>query len=261
MVRRDNERAVEMGSRSVLPAIVDLPKARRPRPLGGVGCADRTGDTVLVASPYGTADGAWRPGRSLQLNYAGLLLDEPTTPASVRHIIVLIIANTFWAAGATAQSMSPNRRVRAVSAAQLAGTGRAPAEYGARGRDDARRLSMGGDLRRRGPLRWCPLHALQPEHHDRYRQFVGDVASRAARRRSLAGDLWRRRVAPLRRPIHAVRHARWAVERLHLVPVRRPRRDALDRHRWWRCERVQPGPLHPVHDRRWPAEQSRASHR
>ena len=105
-----------------------------------------------------------------------------TTPAIVRHIIALIIANAFWAAGATAQSMSPNRRVRALSADQLAGTGRAPAEYGARDRDDARRLSMVGDLRRRGPLRWCPLHALQPEHHDRYRQFVCDVASRAARR-------------------------------------------------------------------------------
>ena len=46
-----------------------------------------------------------------------------------------------------------------------------------------------------------------------------------------------------------------------MVPVRRPRRDALDRHRWWRRERVQPGPLHAVHDRPWPAEQSRASHR
>ena len=32
-----------------------------------------------------------------------------TPPAIVRHIIALIIANAFWAAGATAQSMSPNR--------------------------------------------------------------------------------------------------------------------------------------------------------
>jgi len=31
-----------------------------------------------------------------------------TPPAIVRHIIVLIIANTFWAAGATAQPMSRN---------------------------------------------------------------------------------------------------------------------------------------------------------
>ena len=32
-----------------------------------------------------------------------------TPPAIVRHVIALIIANAFWAAGATAQSISPNR--------------------------------------------------------------------------------------------------------------------------------------------------------
>src|SRR4029453_2798089 len=31
-----------------------------------------------------------------------------TTPGIVRHIVILIIANTFWAASATAQSLSPN---------------------------------------------------------------------------------------------------------------------------------------------------------
>jgi ligand-binding sensor domain-containing protein len=34
------------------------------------------------------------------------LLDEPTTPDTVKHIVLLIIVNTLWAADATAQSMS-----------------------------------------------------------------------------------------------------------------------------------------------------------
>ena len=37
-----------------------------------------------------------------------LLLTSRTTPGIVRHIIVLIIANTFWATGATAQPISRN---------------------------------------------------------------------------------------------------------------------------------------------------------
>ena len=53
---------------------------------------------------------------------------------SVRHVIALIIANTFWAARATPLVAKSQQRLRAVPAAQLAGTGRAPAEYGARSR-------------------------------------------------------------------------------------------------------------------------------
>ena len=48
----------------------------------------------------------------------------------------------------------------------------------ARDRDDARWLSVAGHLRRRGPLRWCPLHAFQPAYHDWHRQFDGGGAAR-----------------------------------------------------------------------------------
>ena len=61
---KDGWRAAEMGVEIVLP------RHRNPPDEGGPNhwecwMRDPDGYTVVVASPYGTADGAWRPGPDL----------------------------------------------------------------------------------------------------------------------------------------------------------------------------------------------------
>ena len=60
-----NERAAEMGAEIVLPAIATLPMAKAAPTTGSVGCAIRMATPSWSPAPYGTADGAWRPGPDL----------------------------------------------------------------------------------------------------------------------------------------------------------------------------------------------------
>ena len=192
---------------------------------------------------------AWTPRRTRR------------TADIVRHIMALIIAMTFCADRPTAQSMSRHDVFGHYQQVNWQERDGLPQNTVVAHRDDARRLSLDGNLRRRGPLRWCPLHALQSEQHHRDRQFVSDVAARAARRRSLAGEP----MAAACRASPAGRFTQYAM------------RDGLSSD-FTTClfedqagtlwigtdgggvNAFSRGRLHAVHPRRWPAEQSRASH-
>ena len=172
----------------------------------------------------------------------------------------MIIANTFWAAAATAQSMSRHDvfgRYQQVNWQERDGLPQNTVLAIATTRDGYLWMGTYEGAARFDGVRFTLFNPSNTTG-------IGNslVTSLLERR---DGDLWLATYGGGVSRLSGGRFTQYAVRDglssdFTTCLFEDQRRDALDRHRWRRCERVQPGPLHAVHDRAGPAEQSRASH-